>query len=218
MRRKEEALKLIYATQEKERNRIAINLHDNLGAMLATIKYYITKLSESTDTSTTQSLHNSAIHHVDKALLDLHTTVHDLIPKNISNNGWLGELKELLVTIHKTSNLLTNIEVEGEIPRYGEAAELNLFRIVQELLTNSIKHAKATKLSFLIHQHKSSLSIYYNDDGIGMNPVENKNGFGLMSLKARTTLYHGFFDIKSENGKGSFFKIIFEEKYLLKQE
>lgn len=214
--RQEETLKVIYQTQEKERLRIAQDLHDNLGAMLSTIKYYVTAMSSQSDTQKSEALNISALSHLDKALLDLRETVHDLIPKNIAENGWLGELNELLQNLKDNGSIDTNLEVEGEIPRYPAEIELSIFRIVQELINNSLKHAQAGKLNFLIHHHAGTMSIYYDDDGLGFDIKEAVKGYGLKNLNARTTLYGGFFDVKSEVGKGSFFKIIFDEKLMLK--
>jgi signal transduction histidine kinase len=215
VRHQKETLKVIFATQENERQRIAQDLHDNHGAMLSTIRLYIESLSESVSEKEIEELSLKAQNHIDSALSNLKETVHHLVPKNLVHNGWISEIDELIKVIQNNSKIDISLIVEGTKKKYPSLVELNFYRMVQELLNNSLKYAKASKIQITVDFDTPYLSVYYNDNGIGLDMNSFKKGFGFKNMQARVAAYKGFFDMKSEPGKGIFFKLIFEEKYLI---
>jgi two-component system NarL family sensor kinase len=214
LKRQKETFKVIFETQEKERQRIAQDLHDNQGVMLSTIRLYIESLSDA-DESEKEEIRLKAQAHVGHALVDLKETVLNLTPKSITHNGFIAEINDLAKVVQLNNHISVSLVVDGTMKRYSPQLELNIYRILQELLNNTLKYAQATKIEITVHFNPTHLSIYYNDNGIGFDSQNFKSGHGFKNMNARVAAYKGFFDIRSEERKGSHFKIIFEEKNLI---
>lgn len=191
------------AGQEKERLKVAEELHDDLGSMMATIKLYIESFKK-----------NQQINSIDKAQSMLNKAYEKI--RNISHmknsgvyskDGLLLAIRKMTADIMSASHLKIEVLDFGMEGRLSNSIELNLFRAVQELLANIIKHADAKKIVIQFTQHNDSINLMIEDDGVGfdvsMRNTLDQRGLGLNNIERRIELLDGSFIIESILGKGT---------------
>ena len=165
----------ILQTQETERRRLAQDLHDDLGGTLSAIKGRIAN----------EAVHLETIHLVEKAIEDLHLVSRNLMPPELANEGLI---KSIFYTIERLQNA-SQIEFTyipfGKEVRFSEERELNIYRIVAELLNNIVKHSKATKAVIQLVFYEKYLLISLEDNGVGIKTAENTWGIGFKNINSR---------------------------------
>jgi len=195
------------AGQEKERQRIAADLHDSVGATLAAAKLqfeYLVKHQIDKDTSGDLIQKISGL--LDNAYNETRSMSH------LKNSGVMAKYG-LLPAVEKLAKNASNFKkLEFEVQSFGldqrieNALEISIFRIIQELVTNVIKHAKATHAVIYLTNNDNNLNIMIEDNGVGFNPKQvskNPNGLGITSIDKRVEHMDGHFKIESEVGKGT---------------
>lgn len=205
---KEQELKSIDAMlegQEKERQRMASDLHDNIGASLTSVKMHFNHIKQQIQKNQFDA---DMFQKTDSLLETTYQEIRNLAHlKNagvLAKDGLVPALKKL---VEKSSNQ-THFKIELSIhdldKRLSNSLEIGIFRIVQELITNIIKHAKATKVSISITNHGDLINIIVEDDGIGFSINEaKKTGMGLESIQRKISQFNGEIDIDSQKGKGT---------------
>ncbi|MGB0950168.1 MAG: sensor histidine kinase [Marinirhabdus sp.] len=194
------------AGQEKERQRLASDLHDSVGATLAAARMQFEHISKHK-----QGLPNydEIIAHTGKLLETAYTEVRDLAhAKNsgvIAKNGLLPAVQKLARNASATKKLDITVEGFGLEKRLENTIEITIFRIVQELVTNIIKHAGATRASIAITQFDASINIITEDNGRGFEPLKKKpdNSMGLTGIERRVEHLEGTVVIDSTLGRGT---------------
>ncbi len=192
--------------QEKERKHIAEDLHDNLGSVLATLKLHFEnyrinkhkkKIDENALLDKTETL-------LDEAYYKVRSIAHAKNSGVIANQGLLTAVKAMADKVSLANNLTIEVLDYGLDRRLDNTLELNLFRIIQELITNIIKHARATKASIQITLYDDAVNIIVEDNGIGFDTKNiNDSGMGLQSIRTRISYLNGNFAIDSQKEKGS---------------
>ncbi len=187
--------------QENERKRIASELHDGLGQNLLLIKNHLV----SNDSDDLKNLTNNTINEMRSIAMNLH-------PYQLQE---FGLTKAILMNLKKfeqsTSDVFVSYEVDNLDNLFNEVAQINIYRIIQECITNIVKHAKATAARFVLEKKGSSIRIVINDNGSGYNfqkSILSQSSLGLKTLQERVNLLKGIMTVISEKGKGS--KIEFE--------
>jgi hypothetical protein len=192
--------------QEKERQRMAGDLHDSVGATLAAARLQFTHLSDNKDKA--ESL-DELYHKTGKLLDDAYNEVRSMA--HIKNSGVLAK-NGLLPAVEKLAkNASVNGKIHIDVTHFGleerieNSLEIMVFRILQELVTNIIKHANASEVTISITQHEDSLNIIVEDNGIGFKPlaIQKKDGMGLSSIEKRIEHIEGSMEIDSTPGKGT---------------
>lgn len=179
------SMKSLIEGQEKERNRIAKDLHDGLGANLSTIKLFIESQRDKYDATIQTRFLNPLAKNIDDACLETRSISHDLRPFSLKYgfNSALGDL------VKKAQTALPQTEVifdsYGEEPQISEEVALMVYRIVQELLNNAAKYAKATQITLQIFYEPEQLSVHVEDDGQGFDLKLIKEGNGLGNIRSR---------------------------------
>ncbi|WP_350284241.1 ATP-binding protein [uncultured Croceitalea sp.] len=188
--------------QEKERQRVANELHDDLGSLMATIKLHFDKANSSKT--------DPAMQHAQKLLEEAYQKVRSIAHhKNsgvMSDQGLLPAIKKMATVISETNALQVTVEDFGMGERLENSLELNLFRMVQELVANTIKHAEASKVTIQLTQHEDNLNIIVEDNGKGFerSQVDTSNtGMGLTTIEKRVEHLEGNFTVDSIPGKGT---------------
>jgi len=204
-------LKSAYAilqAQDKERKRIAQDLHDNLGSILVSLNMYADTLGQKQSVEEKNKLADKISKLAIQANEETRNLSHSLDSGSLKHFGLKTALIDLVDAIKEAKAIEINLEIEIHKIDEGEVS-LNLYRIIQELFNNSLKHAQASKISVELNQIDSTrLSLIYEDNGIGFNPneVEGK-GMGLSNLNTRVENINGQLTIDATPGKGSTFII-----------
>lgn len=193
------------AGQERERQRLANELHDDLGGLLASIKLHFNALQAAENHSAdekyekTDALINEAY---DKVRAIAHAKNSGVIAKE----GLLRSIEEMAKKMSVASNLEISVNEHGLNERLENSLELSLFRIIQELITNVIRHSQATEAIIHLTKHDNTLNIMVEDNGKGFDSsgiTLKSGGMGLKSIDKRVSFLNGSMNIESEVGQGT---------------
>ncbi|MBL7804889.1 MAG: sensor histidine kinase [Saprospiraceae bacterium] len=205
LRHQEELVQHNLATQEEERKRIASNLHDDIGSKLGVLHLTFHRLRR-TETNTDQ--YAAMCEEIDGLIATTLDTTrrisHELLPPTLEDFGLQAALEELCEGIRKTGAVEINLDNQLERNEIGDATtELNLFRIVQELCSNTLKYARATRINILLLKTPTGRQLYYSDDGQGFDPDTSAGkGLGMKNLESRAKLINGNLTIQTAPGQG----------------
>lgn len=199
---KEQELKSTYALmqgQDLERKRIAEELHDNLGSILVTLNMYTDTALSTVDMKRKNELINRISEIATRASDETRKLSHRLDSVSLKHFGLKTALDDLVSAIRETrhikvkSSILIDNSISGEI-------SLNIYRIAQELINNTLKHALSKNISIELHEVANEyLSFIYTDDGIGFNQSQTVLGAGLTNIRARVHKMAGDISIESED-------------------
>ncbi len=190
------------AGQEKERTKVANELHDDLGSLMATVKLHFDNLKVDKKDPALKNVQDL----LERAYQKIRGMAHAKNSGVMANQGLLPAIKKIAKTISETNALEVTVEDFGLGERMENSLELIIFRILQELIANIIKHAKATKANIQFTQHGNNLNIIVEDNGKGfdMSAIQReKNGMGLGTIEKRIEHLEGSFTVDSILGKGT---------------
>jgi signal transduction histidine kinase len=203
----EQLLNATLLSQEEERKRIGRDLHDDVGASLSNLKMM---MAQSADTSTTK--HKPLI---DNIINTVRNISHSLSPPGLDLFGLEFTLQELFDNFSASGILQLHFEnkLGTALDALDKKSALALYRIIQELLNNTIKHADAKNviINFFMEDDRPVMS--YSDDGKGI-PLATikKSGMGMQNIEARLRMIQATFEITTGEGKGFFIKIVLPAK------
>ena len=196
--------------QEAERIRIAADLHDGLGGLLTTIKSQVSKIQNDIDELENMRPYDKANAMIDDACEEIRRISHNLMPEILRLEGLHGAIDAIVDQLEDVHGIQTSFISEMENVRLNDVKELFVFRIIQELTNNIVKHAKASSIAISLRLVSNELEIKVEDDGIGFlkNGQNNSNGIGLKSVSSRVNYLDGELKIDSapENGTRFFYK------------
>lgn len=190
------------AGQEKERTKVANELHDDLGSLMATVKLHF----DNVKVNQKDPALKNAQRLLDEAYQKIRGMAHSKNSGVIANQGLLPAVKKMAKTISETNALDIIVEDFGLGERMENSLELTIFRIIQELVANIIKHSDASKATIQFTQHDDKLNIIVEDNGKGFDisaTKRSKNGMGLGTIEKRIEHLEGSFTVDSILGKGS---------------
>lgn len=191
--------------QENERKRVAQELHDGLGQVLSVIKLSLYALQNEINSEKLDKLTNFA----ELAIKEYRAVSHNLIPPLLENNGLKDALNDLCINLRSSGNIEIdfNCNLADELPKLYA---IETYRIIQELMNNTMKHANASKVILMLEQTGNVLDIEYSDngDGFDMEEIRKKSwsmrkGIGISNIESRVKLLNGTITIKSEINKGT---------------
>jgi PAS domain S-box-containing protein len=207
-------LNTIIETEEKEKQRFAKDLHDGLGPILSTSKLYLKSLEQNCNNECEKN-NKFIIHKIDEiineAIISIKEISNHLSPHILTNFGFVTAIKSITKKIENSSSIVFSIFTNAEI-RFVQNIETSAYRIVLELINNTIKHANATQIEITINLSDDFLKIDYVDNGIGFDiekVVSKKNGMGLQNIQSRIKSLNGNIEIitKVNFGFKAFFYI-----------
>jgi PAS domain S-box-containing protein len=203
LKQQKEILTAILQAQEDERKRIAETLHNGLGQLLYAVKLNLESLTyelNSMHAAKASKINNDVSSLLDEAIKETRTISFQLMPTILEDFGLKTVLKELCKKI--SSPLLSiNCKVDGLESRLDTSLEIALYRIIQELLNNIIKHAQASEANIFLSKSGTFIHVTVTDNGIGFqydNILLTDKGTGLRSIKNRIKLLAGALYVKSE--------------------
>lgn len=190
--------------EEKERSRIARELHDGIGGTLGAIRTRVSAMMRKYKTAHTNDDFTELMQMLEEASADLRKTAHNLMPEILLQEGLAKASTLFCERLRKGHSLEINTEIWGKVRRLPGDVELTAYRIIQELLHNILKHAGATQALVQIVFHESQLCITVEDNGRGMpvNTTSNE-GIGLKTIRERVKLMNGQIDTVSTPGQGT---------------
>ncbi|HCW09324.1 MAG TPA: hypothetical protein DGG95_18365 [Cytophagales bacterium] len=179
-------------TQERERNRIATDLHDSVGAGLTAIKMTVWTILKRHGDSRAEDIEKQ----FQNTIKEIRTIINDLAPLGLNEYGLLETIRDY------TSKIERNLNIEIEVNSYGleiKDAKISLlsFRILQELLSNTTKHSQANKVNIDINSDEVFLKIEYRDNGKGFDITKVEKGWGLQNIESRIQMANGKLIFKS---------------------
>ena len=189
------------AGQEKERQRIANDLHDDLGSLMATVKLHISALK----TEASPQLFDKALLLIDQTYQKIRSISHERGSGVLANKTLLKAIKDMANSTSISKNLDIEVVDYGLDQSIDNSLELTIFRIIQELITNILKHANATEATIHITHHDQHLNVMVEDNGQGFNPktLSQNSGMGIHSIDRRVDSLGGTITIESEANKGT---------------
>lgn len=195
---------LLIEGQDQERKRIAAEIHDNVGNLLATLKIFsdLVLLKEQDEDLKRLNLKINEI--TDTVTKEIRKISHSLDTGTLQNFGFKPAIEQLQEALQSSGKLELITQIDSLIALPKDSA-IHLYRIIQELITNTLKHSKASKARLEITQVDNDLSAIYEDNGIGFDPVfQQKSGIGLQNIQSRINKMQGELTIHSSE-KGSTF-------------
>lgn len=201
-----EISRLTYTIQgeEKERKRIASELHDGIVGLLVAAKINLDLVKKEYHFSN-ESNFTEGMQLIHQATSDLRKTAHNMMPEILLQDGFLKALEQFCNSIAANNTTSIYFEMLGTPVKLKSALELSLYRIVQELVQNIIKHARATEAFIQVSFFENELTITVEDNGIGMNSDNGtaSKGMGIKSIYDRVKAINGSISIESGYAKGT---------------
>ena len=209
--------KAVVNAQERERSGIGEELHDNINQLLAAAKLYIKSSIVQPENSEEYLLKSEE--YIITAIEEIRKLSHALV--GFSRNkvvGIIDSINELIKDITKVKNIEINF-IHPNISEEDTKDELKLviFRIIQEQLSNILKHADASKVDIELKEYGNDLKVSIKDNGKGFDTFSKREGIGLMNIKNRAELYNGVVDVASSPGSGCAISIYFKESVVIKR-
>lgn len=200
--REQSRLKAIIETEEKERKRVAQELHDSLGQLLSTAKLNVMSLEDDITTENTAP-YQFTLQLIDEACHELRTISHNMMPSALIRLGLGPALQEITDKINSGNIIQVHLDTEGiQDKRLDDIYEISLYRIVQELINNTLKHAGATSIRIAVTYHQPELVLQYEDNGKGWNPDSDNGGIGWKNIRSRIDMLDGHIKMTSVPGNG----------------
>lgn len=200
-----EILQSVIQTQEEERIRIAQDLHDDISSKLniVSLNTHLLKTPNLSEAEYIEIIDN-IVTLTAKALENSRRIAHDLLPPVFEKFGLHAAIEELVLEFSSAKNVQINYSNELDFSVLDVKNQLHIFRILQELLNNSIRHGKATSISITFINKNQQKTCLYSDNGVGFNTnLGNiKRGIGMQNIESRLNYLGGKIDVQSEINKG----------------
>lgn len=197
------SLLAIIKGEEKERSRLGKELHDGIVGMLSITRMYMANLSEKNGQIAASEDYIAAERILDDTIGELRKIAHNLLPEQLMNLGLVEAVRAFCNTVQKTNKIKIDFQSHGVSGRLDVHLELFIYRMVQELVQNIIKHASATHALVQLSRYESVFSVTVEDNGTGMNDNYKDKGMGLGLIEARVRQLNGHMNIRSETGSGT---------------
>ncbi|MCX2584412.1 sensor histidine kinase [Pedobacter sp. MR22-3] len=189
--------------QDEERKRVARDLHDGLGGMLSAVKINLSGYAAKSHSEDDQEL-GLITSRLDSAITELRAIAGNMMPASLLQLGLKVSLKDLCESFI-SDNLNIDFQCIGLTDNIPVDKQVTIYRIVQELLNNVVRHARAKNVLLQCSRYDDSFMITIEDDGVGFDPecLNEKTGMGMTNIKARVAYLNGKFEIMSSDGKGT---------------
>ena len=196
-------LTAVLRTEEKARSRFSKELHDGLGPLLSSAKMSLTALSRDEHNAEQREIIDNTTYVIEEAIRSLREISNNLSPHVLNDFGLARGVQNFIdksVAMHDVKiRFTTNLRSE----RYDTDVEVILYRVICELINNSLKHSGCTSINLSLSQNGSELTLDYSDNGRGFNPQAMMDcGMGLSNINSRVSSLNGTFDIRSSKGRG----------------
>lgn len=199
------SLQAMITGQETERIRIARDLHDGLGGLFSTVKMYFSSLGHRQPILAEDELFKKSVAMLDNTSDEVRRIAHNLMPEVLMKFGLVKAVEELCNQVNKGGLIEISLQAYNMDARIASSTEIMLYRILQELLNNIIKHADASQVIVQFNRHAEKLSVTVEDNGRGFNATQQteRSTAGIETIKSRVNYLNGFINIDSKTGVGT---------------
>ncbi len=201
--------KMLLEGQEEERKRIARELHDGLGVLLSATKMQFTTIKNISPEN--GHIIDRATQLLEQATGDVRKISHNMMPGLLTKLGLYEAVEDLFENLNDADNIHAAFEITGEDIRLPENNEIMLYRVIQEMVNNTLKHAEASEIKLIINVIPDRMDLIYFDNGKGFDMVQvfrnDADTLGLKSIRSRIGFLNGKIDIDSRPGRGTRFAI-----------
>ena len=196
----------VLRAEEEERSRISRELHDGLGQLLSTARLHIGALKKAVPDEKQTSIHQ-ATGLIDESVQEVRNISHNLMPATLQGKGLSRAVRNMAHRISDSGTIEVTVHDQLESVERSEWDELMLYRVIQEIVNNSIRHSGCTKMDITMKAAGSGQLIVVKDNGKGIDPaqMEDSTGMGWSSIRNRVALLGGTLQV--ERGEGSTFVI-----------
>ncbi len=195
-------LKAMMKGEEQERTRIARDLHDGIGGMLAAIKMHLAAIKKQFSDPVAIPELEEVMQMVADTAREVRQTSHNLMPDVLLRYSLPDALRIYCDHINVHDQLQIDLQFYGNLEEMEPSVALSIYRMVQELIQNILKHAQASQAAVVIREHAGALSIIVEDNGKGFKSDGN-TGLGLQQIRNRVQALRGFFEVESKEGSGT---------------
>ncbi len=198
-----DSLRGIVEAQELERRRLARELHDETGQALTSILLGLRAMEDAKTDAQVRAAAAELRELVVRTLQDVRQLAVELRPTALDDFGLVAALERLVETWTEQTRI--RVELQASLPgRLPSAIETAFYRIVQEALTNIVKHARASRVSIVLSERERAVKVVIEDDGVGFAPrARERHGLGLVGMRERVALIGGRLHIESREGAGT---------------
>lgn len=189
-------------TLERERNRIATDLHDDLGPLISAVRFKINAVEPGSEEDA--QLIATVSQHLDDSLTRIREISFNLLPGTLLRKGLISTIEEFISKTEKHLPFKVRF-LHYQQRELDKEVTLNMYRIMLEILHNTIKHAQATELLYELHIEQQKLSFHAEDNGVGFDLYHvqaAENGLGLKNLRSRVAVMGGELQLEAAPGKG----------------
>lgn len=204
----QELFELLQVIREEERKNIAREIHDELGQLLTALKIDIKWLGKRINENELVEKINSMTDLIDMTIQNVRRIASELRPVILDDFGLNAAILWHAKEIEKRTGIKFKITTIPEDITMDKDKSVVIYRIIQELLTNIIRHARATKVEIKLKHRDNKLFVFVKDNGIGIEENIDRKSFGLLGIKERVQYWGGVIHIKGKPGKGTSVKII----------
>jgi signal transduction histidine kinase len=198
--------------QEEERSRLAKDLHDGLGGLLSGVKFSLSNMKENlVITPENMTVFERSLDMIDTSIKELRRVAHNMMPEMLTKFGLDEALREYCNSINSAKLLTVKYQSLGMEVRLAQQTEIIVYRIIQELLNNTIKHSGASEAFVQLIKENNRLNVVMEDNGKGFDTaiLDSSKGAGWTNIRSRVEYLKGQLDVHSDPGKGTLVNIEF---------
>lgn len=198
----------IFETEEKERKRIAGELHDGIGQLLSTAKLNVSGFGENIDPKY-NVLYKNSLQLLDQACEEVRTISHNMMPGALIRMGLMTAVNEMIIKINDAGKIKVDFDTNLE-ERFDETIEISVYRIIQEALNNMVKHSQAKNIQLRLMKTANQIDVSITDDGKGfdVSRIAESKGLGWRNMYSRVEILRGSIEVDSAEGKGTSILIV----------
>lgn len=189
--------------QTIERKRVASELHDNISAKIASLRWRLEAINPSFQTEKESRIFSSTVEALSEVYTDVRLLSHNLLPAELELHGLAKAMESMIKEINSLGKTNFSLSISTHDKRFANKIEYELFSIILELSNNILRHAQASDAFISLTQIDNKLQLVVKDNGIGISEKAAKNGMGLTSITTRVASLHGEIDFVSVLGKGT---------------
>ncbi len=193
----------VIEAEEKERSRIAQDLHDGLGQLLSTARLNVASLEDSVIAEDKPDLDRS-LKIIDDACIEVRNISHNMMPSALIRLGLTPAINELVNNVNATKSVKIDFTTNVS-ESLGKSLDITIYRVIQEVLNNMIKHSKADHINMLINKNANELKINIKDNGVGFDveKIKESKGLGWKNIFSRVSMLNGTIKVESLLQKGT---------------